>query len=326
MGRTNKIKYKATQAERKQAQQEIGSLKVNKVAERTFGRYAAALAAFIEWKAVHFPDTPRNDPALASLFADFISDLWIEGHAKAQANDVLPAAAFFKPKLKGMLKEAWALMSVWNKLEEPVRATPFLPIHIKALVGYFLALGYSRLALVLSLAWHLFLRTKEFLDLKAEDTWIAPDLQSAVLCLGYTKSGKRRGEKDSLLLEDVGLVTWLASVFGDLLPQDSIIGLNVSQFRAHFHDALVHLGIATELYRPYSLRRGGATQAFRSGMKWEQLMNIGRWQHLHTCRVYIQDASQEAARASLSKPATRRLSYYSRDVATATGYAYRQEG
>ena len=128
------------------------------------------------------------------------------------------------------------------------------------------------------------------------------------------------------MLEDKGLVTWLPSVISTLLPQDTIIGLNVSQFRSLFDQGLGHLNISSGLYRPYSLRRGGATQAFRTGMKWEQLMNLGRWQHLHTCRVYIQDASQEAAKASISKPAARRLHYYSRGVAAATDYAFRQDG
>ena len=71
-------------------------------------------------------------------------------------------------------------MAVWNKLEEPVRATPFLPLQVKALVGCFLAWGNFRLALVPSLAWQLFPRTKELLDLTAGDVWIAPNFQSAV--------------------------------------------------------------------------------------------------------------------------------------------------
>ena len=196
MGRSTKIKRKANKAERRQARQGIGSLQINKVEEKTFARYVVALAAFVEWKAVHSPSTPKDDPSLASLFVDFISDLWEEGHAKVEANDVLSVASFFKPKLRGMLKEAWALMAVWNKLEELVRATPFLPLQVKALVGYFLALGNFRLALVLSLAWHLFLRTKELLDLTAGDVWIAPNLQSVVYVWGTLNPGSVEEKKN----------------------------------------------------------------------------------------------------------------------------------
>ena len=61
-------------------------------------------------------------------------------------------------------------------------------------------------------------------------------------------------------------------------------------------------------------------------MKWEMLMNTGRWQSLHTCRVYVQDASQEAARIFQSGPATQRLQYYSKGVDTAVKYDFRQKG
>ena len=43
------------------------------------------------------------------------------------ANYVLAAVQYRKPQLKGQLKGPWQLVALWNKLEEPVRATPLNP-------------------------------------------------------------------------------------------------------------------------------------------------------------------------------------------------------
>ena len=60
-------------------------------------------------------------------------------------------------------------------------------------------------------------------------------------------------------------------------------------FRAGFKRLLGKIGAAPQEYKPYSLRRGGATH------HWHVLGNLsrttlrGRWRHQQTCRIYIQD-------------------------------------
>ena len=55
-------------------------------------------------------------------------------------------------------------------------------------------------------------------------------------------------------------------------------------------------------FKPYSLRRGGATAAFREGATWEQLMETGRWQDVRTLRLYIADAALELSAFATPPP------------------------
>ena len=48
-------------------------------------------------------------------------------------------------------------------------------------------------------------------------------------------------------------------------------------------------------YLPYSLRRGAATSAYREGMGFDQLLAKGRWQHIATARLYLDQSLQELA-------------------------------
>ena len=100
-----------------------------------------------------------------------------------------------------MLKDAWQLVQLWGRLEEPNQAPPFLPAHVAALVGYFLRQGLSNLALGIAIAFHLFLRTGELVNIRAKDALIDPRCRSAVINLGFTKGGKRRGLQESVILD-----------------------------------------------------------------------------------------------------------------------------
>ena len=55
---------------------------------------------------------------------------------------------------------------------------------------------------------------------------------------------------------------------------------------------------------PYSLRRGGASSAYRAGSSLDQLVTKGRWQHVATARVYL-DTGLQALVALTLPPAAR---------------------
>ena len=61
-----------------------------------------------------------------------------------------------------------------------------------------------------------------------------------------------------------------------------------------------HLG-----FRPYSLRRGGATQAFRETGNMPAVLEKGRWAHTRTASTYLNDGL--ARLAQLLIPADKQL-------------------
>jgi len=168
--------------------------------------------------------------------------------------------------------------------------------------------GQWRLAAAYLVAFEVFLRTGEILSLRRRDVVLDERKgQTAVLHLGYTKSGKRRGEPESVVLRDESTVLALAWAVEGLEPGDRLVSESPAAFRAGFAADLRGVGLSTEAYKPYSLRRGGATHKFRSGTSMAGVAEIGRWAHLATCRIYVNDAVAEVTRVTLPKAVDRKI-------------------
>ena len=59
-------------------------------------------------------------------------------------------------------------------------------------------------------------------------------------------------------------------------------------------EACAFLGLP-QRYKPYGVRRGGATCLFQLCGKFDVVMNRGRWNSRHACKVYATTALQELA-------------------------------
>ncbi len=59
------------------------------------------------------------------------------------------------------------------------------------------------------------------------------------------------------------------------------------------------LGFTEYNFKPYSLRRGGATYDYRVGGRLEATIVRGRWQNAKTARIYITDGLARWAEISL---------------------------
>lgn len=78
-------------------------------------------------------------------------------------------------------------------------------------------------------------------------------------------------------------------------PADQLVVETAPQFRSVWKEVVHHLKLERLNYLPYSLRRGAATSAYREGMGFDQLLAKGRWQHIATARLYLDQALQELA-------------------------------
>ena len=67
------------------------------------------------------------------------------------------------------------------------------------------------------------------------------------------------------------------------------------------------LGLEDHKIQPYSIRRGGATSAYRLGASFESLMQQGRWANVATARIYLDEAIQEYQTLTLSSFSRQRL-------------------
>ena len=65
--------------------------------------------------------------------------------------------------------------------------------------------------------------------------------------------------------------------------------LGMLQFRARFCAACEGLGIGKMLFKPYSIRRGGACYDFRHHSDLQRTLFRGRWDNVRTGCIYITD-------------------------------------
>ena len=78
-------------------------------------------------------------------------------------------------------------------------------------------------------------------------------------------------------------------------------------FSETWRNIAAHLQLPHGLYQPYSLHRGGATSAYQNGMSLYTLVTKGRWQHLHTARIYLDTGLQALAAVKLPSPSRLRI-------------------
>ena len=70
-----------------------------------------------------------------------------------------------------------------------------------------------------------------------------------------------------------------------------LFGREPYRWRRDFDALLQGVGVAYLQFRPYSLRRGGATHEFMQGMSLSVACDRGRWMQEKTARMYIKEAA-----------------------------------
>ena len=298
-----------TRQARKQARKALGALKDLTIAPKTRQRYEKAVQTFFDWCELCRVDAYETNAKLVNTVEDFVEMCWEEGEPRGKACDSLSGLQFFVPGMKGKLGGAWRLCKAWQRHELPARATPFTQHMAQALAMRRIRKRQWGMAAAYLVAFEAFLRTGEVLCIRAQDVVLdRSGGNTAVLHLGFTKSGQRRGEPESVVVREPRAVLALAMAVEGMQPGDYLIDVTPPVFRARFAEDVRALGLSSEEYRPYSFRRGGATHRFRSGDSMAAIAEQGRWAHLATCRIYVNDAVAEMTRLTMPKSIGRKIS------------------
>ena len=213
----------------------------------------------------------------------------------------LSALQDMRPNLRDFLSLSWRLVKTWQRIEIPQRAPPLPEDLLQAMCGYFLLRGECQKSLALETAYYAVLRTGELLQLCARHISGSSKLDCALLSLGFTKTSQRAGAADSVTIRFVSLCRRLGAWKSQAKPIDKLVQESDYLFRKSFDSCLAALRLHTWGFRPYSLRRGGATMYFSRNpqMDWPRLM--GRWSsdnRSHSCERRVSSASPDALRCS----------------------------
>ena len=258
-GRPRALVAKASRADRAASRKQAGSLNDLKVAPRTQKRYEAALRSFFAWLQRERMELPRCVDELDTVVSSYVEACWEEGDGRSKASDTLSALGWKSPKVKAHLQGAWTLIGAWQRYELPTRAPPLPRELFFAMAELFAQQRLPGLAVGLLVGGHCVLRTTELLTLTFSQIEVAADCQSAVVSLGITKGGARRGASESVTIDLPWLATAVKAASEASSPGDTLVGVTPARFRTLFAQALKDLGCSGWGFMPYSVRRGVAT-------------------------------------------------------------------
>ena len=217
-------------------------------------RYKGAVQRFLFWVLTCYGVLAVDLQQLDTQAADYIECLWAEGETKLLAGDTLSGIQHFLNTRK-ILTGAWPLYNVWTKVEAPCQVPPLLPLMVQALVGAAWAAGDVAFSACVAVGYHCCLRTGEFLNI-GEHSLMLGDNDCGLLGLGYSKTGKRKGVQEMVVIEEP-TVGWLCKHACKLSPNPTKMfaeGANI--FHAKFAQYLVFLGLSEIGFKPCSIRRG----------------------------------------------------------------------
>jgi len=291
--------------DRVKTRKQLGALKNLAMSKRVENRYKRALQRFFSFEHACGEHYSTSEVALDLGVSAYIESLWQCGEPRYWGEDVISALSKRVPQLKGFFPGAWQLISAWQKHELPQRCVPLTTDLLKAMCGAAISRGETSMALCLAVAFQGILRTEETYSMAVKDFCFHPVVDNCVLSLPFTKSGTRFNVVESVVIDDPYLVRRLRShMHGSegatlLFPQGSRC------FRRLFDELVVLLKLPRALlFKPYSIRRGAATEFFRLSGSLSRTAVRGRWQNEKTCRIYINDSMSMLGDINLS-PASR---------------------
>ena len=287
-----KIFWKAKLLERRRLRKEAGTLKDLTITHRTRIRYTLAVKRFFTW--LDDRSCGSSVEEFDSLLCTYLEYLWKQGEGKSWANDVCSGLQHFVPSLRSHLNGSWRLLRAWGKTAIPNRACPMTLSVLQAFLGLALEERDLNDALAYSLCFQGLLRPSEAFSLVPSSIDIDLSLNTAVITLLSSKTITRTGVREQVIIDD-SRVLKLISVWKSLNFENHPLILKPHSFRRRLNMRTSALGFPEGFYKPYSLRRGGATLLFKLTQSFDHVAQRGRWQNTRTAKIYICEAQAELA-------------------------------
>eukprot|EP00435_Cladocopium_sp_Y103_P036468 s114_g9.t1 len=252
----------------------------------TLDRYYTAVA-----RMAPILEDVDTEASLDETISQWIQDEFEDGTPLHMVGDALSGLHHFEPFTRKRLHKSWRLYSIWRRFEVPCRAPPLTQELVLAMAGWLISVDELTMSALVLLGFHCLLRTGELLQIRPCDFIL--DNTKGLVSLPSSKSGVRNNSKESVsihdtcTLETVRAMLQLKSQWGmTKVPCWDRSGIS---FRNLFRDSLAKLEITALGFRPYSLRRGGATYEMQVHGLMERTLMRGRWRSSNIARIYISD-------------------------------------
>eukprot|EP00435_Cladocopium_sp_Y103_P016319 s2345_g4.t1 len=256
------------------------------ITSMTLDRYYTAVS-----RMAPILEAVNSEPALDEAIADWIQDEFEDGTPLHLIGDALSGLHHFEPATRRKLPKSWRLYSIWRRYEVPCRAPPITQDIVLGMAGWCILHDELTMGALLLLGFHALLRTGELLQVRPCDFLLQPG--KGLVSLPSSKSGVRNNTRESVALSDPCTLETLQAMI-DLKDQQNLSQVpcwnySGSRFRILFRKVLDQLDLSELGFRPYSLRRGGATWEMQSHGLMEKTLIRGRWRNSSIARIYISD-------------------------------------
>ena len=228
-------------------------------------------------------------------------------------SDALCGLQHQEPWVKRNIPMAWKLFGVWRKLESPGRAPPLTKEIIYSWANYAIEHQDLVFAALILLGFFALLRTGELLKVRPKDLLL--DEENGIVTLFGTKTGQRDNVGEMVSFSDVFTIETLRAV-QDLQKDRDMMNVplwykSAQSFRTRFQWYCKRFDLLSHQFRPYSLRRGGATWIFQRTGSMEVALVKGRWSSSRVARIYISDALSYLPGLTFSQKAKMTLTHWS---------------
>lgn len=123
------------------------------------------------------------------------------------------------------------------------------------------------------------------------------------------KSSIRTGTEEAIAVRGSLTLQLLQTLFvvHPRSPGNKLWPRSAQFFRNEFANYLAFFKLGTFSFKPYSLRRGGATFLLQCGMAMETILVRGRWRSRSVARLYLEDGLAQLPNLRLSAEQHSRL-------------------
>lgn len=209
---------------------------------------------------------------------------------------------------------AWAVDRKWQ-IAEPGECRPVLSAPIlRALSSLCLLWEWPRFLGVTLVGFLGMLHPAEFLALRRQDLLLPQDAlhTEPVFYVHIVKPKTSRfARRQHCKIDDPTVLAFVAKVFGDLQPAESLFIGGASAYRKRWDAAMQRLGIpVSQRLRgatPAVLRGSGATHMYLLTEDLPRVQWRGRWSQLKTVEHYVQEVAAQTFLARLDSQAKHRL-------------------
>ena len=256
------------------------------IEKRTLSKYNLATQWFLQWLGMVGFAVASSYDQLDFQLSEYLEFLWEVGQRYNLAGETLSSASH-RTHAERKLPYSWRLLGAWNTHKNPVRAPPMSRLVAHAMAAAALRDSQPWMALSILIGFHAFLRTTELLSLTAGQVLAGQYHNEVVLDLGDTKSGKRRGARELVVLDDPVTVALLKLALQHCDHTRLLINCTPMQWRANFERYANLAGLQGFNLKPYSPRRGGATAFFMVTGSVSLALERGIWQQSSSARIYL---------------------------------------